>query len=130
MLKRTDRTPEAEFEFRAALSILQTLVKAHPAVTQYRGDLGSTHSELGVLLAESSRSREAETEFRAGVKNDQEQVEANPAVTEFRDRLATSHVNLGELFSEAGRSREEWYETACCHADSGTVNPVGTSMPG
>ena len=40
--KAEGRTREAEPEYRTALSILQELAEANPAVTQYRSDLGST----------------------------------------------------------------------------------------
>jgi eukaryotic-like serine/threonine-protein kinase len=89
--------------------MLQELADDHPAVTQFRYLLATSHydlaillsprtrSDIATLLSDTSRSAEAEAEFRHAMAILRKLAGDNPAVTQFRLSLMNSHRSLGQL---------------------------------
>ena len=63
LLRRTGKIAAAEAQYRKAQGLYQELVKADPAVPEFRSFLAHSHDNLGNLLADTGRSPEAEVEY-------------------------------------------------------------------
>ena len=64
LLAGLGKRPEAEQQYRKALTIQEQLAADFPAVPAYRQDLAISHNSLGVLLAGLGKRPEAEEQYR------------------------------------------------------------------
>jgi tetratricopeptide (TPR) repeat protein len=108
------RREEARTEYETARDLSRELAAAFPAVPQYKQQLGRTHHNLGVLLAELGQYREAQTEYETARDLQQQLTAAFPDEPDYQHVLAQAHHNLGRLLRDLGQpdaARTE-YETA------------------
>ena len=90
-------------EFRKALAILQKLVVAHPANSDFLAELGMTHTLMSFVLSNAGKVLEAMEASYEAVAITQKAVAANPTNTELRQRLGWCHGNLGFGLSDTGK---------------------------
>jgi len=88
---------KAEASFRAAIDVLEKLVRENPAVLGYQGRLAIVVGNLGGLLDTSGRNEEAEAAYRRAIEITRNCAQINPTVTEYQGQLAQSFNNLAVL---------------------------------
>src|SRR5208337_711300 len=67
LLAQTDRTPEAELEYRRAVPLIEKLAIEDPSVEAYKRDLANSKQNLANLLHRAGRLMEAEQEYHQAV---------------------------------------------------------------
>jgi serine/threonine protein kinase len=97
---------QAEEHYRKALAIWAKLVADFPTVPEYRNDLGTSHINLGRLLADQGRRSEAENEYRKNLVLQEKLAAEYPAVPERRRRLGIAHNNLGSVLADLQKRSE------------------------
>ena len=108
------KRPEAEEQYRKALSIQEKLATDFPAVSGYRQTLAWSHDNLGNLLRNLGKRPEAEENCRKALSIKEKLAADFPAIPDYRQDLAVSHLNLGALLADLSQpaAAEEQYRKA------------------
>ena len=95
---------DAESNYRAALTLQESLAAESPGVPDYRVKMANTHGNLGVLLSGGGDRAGAEAAYRAALAIQEKLAADNPRVPDYRYSLAKTHNNLSFLLSR-GKDR-------------------------
>jgi tetratricopeptide (TPR) repeat protein len=118
--------PEAEAEYRSAVTEQEKLASEHPAVPEYRRDLGNSRANLGVLLATSGRLPEGEAAVRSALPVQERLAAEQSGVPEYRRDLARTQTNLGNLSAALGRPADA---ESAYRAAAATYEPLTKEFP-
>ncbi|HEV3005606.1 MAG TPA: serine/threonine-protein kinase, partial [Pirellulales bacterium] len=98
----------ARADYERMRTIFTKLAAEFPTLRDYRSDLATSHSNLGVLLKSIGKSREAEAAYRAALTIQKKLAAEFPTVPEYRRAVAVSHINLGVVLDELGEQEAEY----------------------
>jgi tetratricopeptide (TPR) repeat protein len=94
-----DAPQDAEKEYRAAISLFDTLVRDHPGDADYRSALANAYGSLGELLRPSyGRRQEAEKAYSSALALQTALTREFPSRDDYQEALARTHYNRGILF--------------------------------
>src|SRR5262249_11356797 len=92
--------------FREALEIQRPIVEAHPTVSLYLRDLGSTYYNLGYQSSRAGRPEDAVRWYGEAIRVSERLVELDPENVDSRYQLGRALNNLGYRLGEGGRFAE------------------------
>jgi tetratricopeptide (TPR) repeat protein len=78
------------------------LVKDHPKVPQYRGDLGMTHGNLGWLLTEQQKWPQARAHLQKAITYLRQAVKRSPPNPDYQQALRNQYQTLAETALHLG----------------------------
>src|SRR5207244_3442372 len=81
----------------------QKLVRAHPDLPAYQGDLSDVHGRLANLLSGLGKPEEALKEYQQACDLHLKLVEAYPEVVKYQISLAATYCNMGNLLQDNGK---------------------------
>jgi eukaryotic-like serine/threonine-protein kinase len=103
----SDRLPEAEKHYRAALQLFDALHAEFPDNTQYWDFLAETHRCLGRVLGDSHKPHEAEKALRRAIEVDEERAAKLPDTPEFRWKWSLEYYSdLASQLVTSGRTQD------------------------
>jgi tetratricopeptide (TPR) repeat protein len=97
-----------------------------PDRPEFRGELATSHNNLGTLLHSTGRPKEAEAAYGDALLLQKRLAADFPDRPEFRHQLAGTHNNLGNLLRETGRLNEA---EAALEATLGILKELATDFP-
>jgi eukaryotic-like serine/threonine-protein kinase len=106
ILSNLGRRDEAVTAYRRALDAFARLAAEHPGMPDYRWQLASTHTSLGVVLDEQGQREQAATEYRQALGVQEKMAAEFPDVAVYRQGLAFSQNNFGNLLAALGQRED------------------------
>jgi tetratricopeptide (TPR) repeat protein len=103
-LASVGRLAEAEEAYRAALATAGSLAEDNTAGTDFRGNLGTSHNSIGVLMLRTGKPAGAEAEFRKALAINQKLADDNPTVPGYRANVLIVLHNLAAAVHSLGRA--------------------------
>ncbi len=103
VLKALRRRPEAAEQFRAAISVLESLVRSSPGNPTYRCNLASALYNLANFQLEQPEGTNYWQNFERARDLCEGLVHEFPSATSYSSLLASTHGNMGALHTFAGR---------------------------
>jgi tetratricopeptide (TPR) repeat protein/tRNA A-37 threonylcarbamoyl transferase component Bud32 len=88
----------AEAAYQKGIAVFEALVKSRPGDDDYRHDLATLESNLGLLYAGVGRWKDAESAYRSGLALDEALRTKDPKSTSARSLAATLSDRMGILF--------------------------------
>jgi serine/threonine protein kinase len=98
----TRKWPEAQRAYERAAEVLARLVKDHPNVPEYQGDLGMTCGNLGWLFTEQQKWPEARDRLNQAIALLQEAVKPSPPSPVYQLALRNQYQTLAETALHLG----------------------------
>jgi serine/threonine-protein kinase len=101
-----------EAAFRSALTVLEKLADANPAVTRFQEDVAEIHRMLANLYQFTGQTAENRAALQRALAINLKLTRENPAVLSFQKDLAQTYAMLGRFYQtatdEAGKAREAY----------------------
>jgi serine/threonine-protein kinase len=114
-----------------SLAILEKLVRANPAKTEYWQGLAAIENCRGVMLSRTGHPDQAFQAYGEALAIRERLARENASVTAFQSDLATSHNNIGVLQSETGdpeQALESYAKAVAIQARLARENPNVTQF--
>jgi tetratricopeptide (TPR) repeat protein len=97
---------DALTEYRRSRDLDARLVKAHPGVPQYEGDLARTHHNLGTVLVALGKGQEALNAYRLAGEVRARLIQAQPSVAQDQLEQGATYLNRGNRQAGLGKHQE------------------------